>query len=115
MSMKAMNDIREMLCDELDEVSRHGTLNVRDLDVVYKVTQSIANLDDIMEEEGYSHDGGWEAKMRGTYGNDMRRDRRYADDTRAGWIPTKMTVNLNTAIRRICAEQGGVKLERAYI
>lgn len=49
MSMKAMNDIREMLCDELDEVSRHGTLNVRDLDVVYKVTQSIANLDDIME------------------------------------------------------------------
>ena len=48
MSMKAMNDIREMLCDELDEVSRHGTLNVRDLDVVYKVTQSIANLDDIM-------------------------------------------------------------------
>ena len=33
----------------------------------------------------------------------------------AGWIPTKMTVNLNTAIRRICAEQGGVKLERAYI
>lgn len=71
-----------MLCDELDEVSRHGTLNVRDLDVVYKVTQSIANLDDIMEEEGYSHDGGWEAKMRGTYGNDMRRDRRYADDTR---------------------------------
>ena len=31
------------------------------------------------------------------------------------WIPTKMTVNLNTAIRRICAEQGGVKLERAYI
>ena len=81
MSMKAMNDIREMLCDELDEVSRHGTLNVRDLDVVYKVTQSIANLDDIMEEEGYSHDGGWEAKMRGTYGNNMRRDRRYADDT----------------------------------
>ena len=35
-----------------------------------------------MEEEGYSHDGGWEAKMRGTYGNDMRRDRRYADETR---------------------------------
>ena len=62
MSMKAMNDIREMLCDELDEVSRHGTLNVRDLDVVYKVTQSIANLDDIMEEEGYSHDGSKNAR-----------------------------------------------------
>lgn len=46
------------------------------------VTQSIASLDDIMEEDGYSHDGGWEAKMRGSYGNDMRRDRRYADDMR---------------------------------
>ena len=34
MSIKAMNDIREMLCDELDEVSRNGTLNVRDLEVV---------------------------------------------------------------------------------
>lgn len=51
MSMKAMNDIREMLCDELDDISRKGDLNVRDLDVIYKVTQSIASLDDIMEEE----------------------------------------------------------------
>ena len=74
MSMKAMNDIREMLCDELDDISRKGDLNVRDLDVIYKVTQSIASLDDIMEEDGYSHDGGWEANM--------RRDRRYADDMR---------------------------------
>lgn len=48
MSMKAMNDIREMLCDELDDISRKGDLNVRDLDVIYKVTQSIASLDDIM-------------------------------------------------------------------
>lgn len=71
MSMKAMNDIREMLCDELDDISRKGDLNVRDLDVIYKVTQSIASLDDIMEEDGYSHDGGWEAKMRGSYGNDI--------------------------------------------
>lgn len=98
MSMKAMNDIREMLCDELDEVSRHGTLNVRDLDVVYKVTQSIANLDDIMEEEGYSHDGGWEAKMRGSYGNDMRRDRRCADDMR----------------RRMDTDQDGREYKRRY-
>ena len=82
MSMKALNDIREMLCDELDDISRKGDLNVRDLDVVYKVTQSIASLDDIMEEDGYSHDGGWEVKMRGSYGRDVRRDRRYADDMR---------------------------------
>lgn len=106
MSMKAMNDIREMLCDELDDISRKGDLNVRDLDVIYKVTQSIASLDDIMEEDGYSHDGGWEAKMRGSYGNDMRRDRRYADDMRAGWTQTRMTANINAAMRRICAEQG---------
>lgn len=82
MSMKVMNDIREMLCDELDDISRKGDLNVRDLDVIYKVAQSIASLDDIMEENGYSHDGGWEAKAHGSYGNDMRRDRRYADDMR---------------------------------
>lgn len=106
MSMKAMNDIREMLCDELDEVSRHGTLNVRDLDVVYKVTQSIANLDDIMEEEGYSHDGGWEAKCAGVMATICAVTAVMRMTCAAGWTQTRMTANINAAMRRICAEQG---------
>lgn len=70
MSMQAMNELREMLCKELDEISRKGELGAGDLDIVHKLTDTIKNIDKIemLEDDGYSRDGAWEADMRGTYG-----------------------------------------------
>ena len=74
MSKKAMYELRNMLCDELDELARKGDLGAGDLDIAHKLVSTIKNIDKIemMEDDGYSerysHGGDWEADMRGTYG-----------------------------------------------
>lgn len=56
MGMKSMYDLRDMLCKELDEITRKGELGAGDLDIVHKLTDTIKNIDKIeaMEEDGYS-------------------------------------------------------------
>ena len=67
--MKALYELKEMLCRELDELAGKGEMSVGDLDLVHKLTDTVKNIDKIMmleEDGGYSRAGGWEA--RGTYG-----------------------------------------------
>lgn len=75
MSMKSMYELRDMLCKELEEITRKGELGAGDLEIVHKLTDTIKNIDKIetLEADGYSQrrysrDGNWEADMRGTYG-----------------------------------------------
>lgn len=71
-----MYELRNMLCDELDELARKGDLGAGDLEIAHKLTDTIKNIDKIemMEDDGYSRDGDysrggdWQADMRGTYG-----------------------------------------------
>lgn len=69
---KNLYDLREMLCEELDEYNRDAKngLNERALDTVHKLTDTIKNIDKIMmlEDGDYSRTGEWEANMRGSYG-----------------------------------------------
>lgn len=69
---KNLYDLREMLCEELDEYNRDAKngLNERVLDTVHKLTDTIKNIDKIMmlEDGDYSRSGEWEADMRGSYG-----------------------------------------------
>lgn len=69
---KNLYDLREMLCEELDEYNRDAKngLNERVLDTVHKLTDTIKNIDKIMmlEDGDYSRAGEWEADMRGSYG-----------------------------------------------
>lgn len=77
--MEYINKIKKMLCKELEEYSTKHKLNVADLEMVHKLTDTVKNLDKItmLEEEGgysearhpmgiyrdeYSRDGGeWRA------------------------------------------------------
>lgn len=76
MSKNAMYELRNMLCDELDDLARKGDLGAGDLEIAHKLTDTIKNIDKIemMEDDGYSRDGDysrggdWQADMRGTYG-----------------------------------------------
>ena len=56
MGMKSMYDLRDMLCKELEEITRKGELGAGDLDIVHKLTDTIKNIDKIetLEEDGYS-------------------------------------------------------------
>ena len=41
MSMKSMYELRDMLCDELDEIARKGELGAGDLDIAHKLASTI--------------------------------------------------------------------------
>lgn len=84
--MKAMEDLREMLCKELDEITMKGGLTAGDLDAVDKLTHSIKSIDTIMAMEGpekYSNGGNMNGGYMDGYnrsysarGRNVRRDSR---------------------------------------
>lgn len=73
--MKHLEELREILCRELEEIAGKGELTAGALDTVDKLTHTLKNLDKIMMGEGYSNAGDWQAM--GTYGRGMYRDDRY--------------------------------------
>ena len=69
--MDYMHELKDKLCEELEEIARKGELGAGDLEIIHKLTDTIKNLDKIemLEDgDGYSQAGNWEADMRGTYG-----------------------------------------------
>ena len=80
--MHKMEELKEMLCEELDEITKKGELSAGSLDVIDKLTHSIKSIDTIMamEDAGYSNESGYSyARGRGRY---ARRDSmgRYSND-----------------------------------
>ncbi len=70
MNIKAMYDLEEMLCTDLDQYARKGSLTRNDLDTVHMITDTAKNIEKIimMKEEGSSYgQGNWNAQ--GSYGN----------------------------------------------
>lgn len=68
--MDYMHELKEKLCDELEEIAKKGELGAGDLEIVHKLTDTIKNIDkiEIMKEDGgYSQAGDWEMEGRGSY------------------------------------------------
>ena len=68
--MEYMHELKDKLCDELEEIARKGELGAGDLEIIHKLTDTIKNIDkiEIMKEEGgYSQAGDWEMEGRGSY------------------------------------------------
>ena len=77
--MEYMHELKEKLCDELEEIAKKPDMSAGDLETVHKLTDTIKNIDkiDMLEDDGgYSRDGDWMA--RGTYdrGNSYARRKR---------------------------------------
>ena len=74
MSMRSLEKLRDMLCEELDNIAEQGELNTGALEVIDKLVHSVKNIDKIMMADGYSRTGEWDAEgyMRG---NSYRRGR----------------------------------------
>ena len=78
MSMKALDELREKFCDELEDIARKQELSAGDLETVHKLTDTIKNIDKICimdEGGGYSKAGDWEAS--GTFGDYSREGNSY--------------------------------------
>lgn len=57
MSMKSMEELKNILCDELDTIVEKGEISVGDLEAVEKLTTSIKNIDKIIMADRYSYEG----------------------------------------------------------
>lgn len=68
--MKAFEDLKKMLTDELEKIARKPEMSAGDLETVHKLTDTIKNIDKIcmLEDGEYSEAGEWEMTGRGNYG-----------------------------------------------
>lgn len=64
--MEYMYELKDKLCKELDEIARKPEMGAGDLEIIYKLTDTIKNLDKIemLEDGGYSQAGDWEIEGR---------------------------------------------------
>ena len=120
MGMKSMYDLRDMLCKELEEITRKGELGAGDLDIVHKLTDTIKNIDKIemMENDGgysrrYSRDGNWEADMRGNYGRDSSYARRGTHYVRGHYSRDSGKDNMKRQLQEMLDEADDDTLRRA--
>ena len=77
--MEYMYELKEKLCDELEEIANKSELGAGDLEIVHKLTDTIKNLDKIemLEDGGYSQAGDWEIEGRAyNRGNSYARRKR---------------------------------------
>ncbi len=94
MEERTISKLKQLVCNEMEELKGKKTLSTSEIDLLYKMTSIVKNLEKIklMKEGGYSEDGQsrsgtWEADMRGEYGHGTsyarRRDSRgrYARDS----------------------------------
>ena len=67
--MEYMHELKEKLCEELEEIARKPEMSAGDLETVHKLTDTIKNIDkiDMLEDGDYSQAGDWD-DMRGSYG-----------------------------------------------
>lgn len=80
MGMRALDELRDKFCEELEEYAEKEKLSAGDLEAVHKLTDTIKNIDKICimdEDGGYSQAGDWEA--RGRFGDIYGRENRYND------------------------------------
>ena len=68
--MHALYDLKDMLCEELEEYGKKGELSAGALDIVDKLTHTIKNLDRIIEN--YDESG---SSSRGSYNYERSRSR----------------------------------------
>lgn len=120
MSMKAMYELRDMLCKELDELVRKGELGAGDLEIAHKLTDTIKNLDKIErleDDDGYSsrysRDGNWEADMRGTYGRGNSYARRGSHYVRGHYSRTDGIERMREQLDRMMGETDDERVKDA--
>lgn len=95
--MEYMYELKEMLCEELEDIAENGELTAGSLDTIDKLTHSIKSIATIMamEDAGYSREyvskydggsyrGGSYAQRRDSMGRYSRRGGSYARGGRRG-------------------------------
>ena len=76
--MKRIEELRDMLCEELDNITEQGEITTGSLDIIDKLTHSIKSIDTIQAmEDSYSNDRGY-SRYDGSYNDGYSRRGSYA-------------------------------------
>lgn len=71
-TMKNLENLKDKLCEELEEYARKQDMGAGDLEVIHKLTDTIKNIDKICALEeggGYSQDSGMDYGRGSSYAN----------------------------------------------
>lgn len=81
--MKKMEELKDMLCEELDKMAGKSSINKQDLENIHMLTDTIKNIGKIemQEGQGYSGDGEWNASGRYSRGMSRRSMDSYAGNS----------------------------------
>lgn len=81
MDKQSMHKLREKMCKELETLASRSNLNMGELELVHKITDTIKNIDKInmLEDSGYSEARG-RGRSRSSYGYDDNSYDSYASD-----------------------------------
>lgn len=75
MGYKALEDLRDTMCTELDNLSKEKTVTTQSLEQIHKLTDIIKNIDKIM----YLENGDYGYSQRDEYGGGYDRGNSYAN------------------------------------
>ena len=69
MARNSMEDLKDIICRELDEIAEKGEMSAGELDTVYKLIvakEKLLRIEELEADLGYSNAGDWNAS--GSYG-----------------------------------------------
>ena len=120
--MEKLHDLKEKLCEELEDYARKQDMGAGDLEVIHKLTDTIKNIDKICMlegEDGYSQSSGYDGGssyanrgrhyVRGHYSRDggnmggysVRREANISTATIYSWFKNEKSPSLKN-IQKIC-------------
>lgn len=120
--MKSIERLKDILCEELEKISKKGELSAGSLDVIHKLTDTIKNIDKIEMYEEYTQDDDSSYDVGASYrrgrGRNARRDSkgRYSSTgghTDEGYSEDHRMFENNPSYER--NEQDGVSYRRGRI
>ena len=125
--MHKLYDLKDMLCEELEEYADKGKLDMGGLEIVDKLAHAIKNIDKIIDKEDgyserrYSERGMYEGNYRGSYGDSYGRDgystrrgrgRNARRDSMGRYASADMRMEIERLMDEAPDEETRMKLER---
>ena len=102
MNIQALHDLKEMLCKELDEITRKGELTAGSLDTVDKLTHSLKSLETIIAMHEYGDDSGYYRESnRRSYARRDRMGRYSREEARADMVSDLREIMHSTTDERM--------------
>lgn len=112
--MRSMEELKELLCDELDKIAREGELTAGSLDTIDKLTHSIKSIETIMAMRGESYAYGGDSYRGGSYARGRYNRRSYQNrDARGRYSRYSMDDDIEERLQDIMQEVDDPKVRTA--